>query len=187
MELIRSYCPINVGPPTITRGDGSCVNRFEACSAFTHVTACMLAKSPKRPSTPEAPTASFPPPPLRLLPGGANPVPGRDFHPQSTSAFSRRTCHGGFIVNFCGAARGAGPDLFSCILSCAPPNGSFPAGSEPETNTARIPEVVLRRVVELVGEARHQVVDLHRANLEGFINGNVEAATDGHSKGVPGG
>jgi hypothetical protein len=27
-----------------------------------------------------------------LLPGGANPVPGRDFHPQSTSAFSRRTC-----------------------------------------------------------------------------------------------
>src|SRR5207248_7037544 len=55
---------------------------------------CMRAKSPKRPSTPEAPTASFPPPPLRLLPGGANPVPGRDFHPQSTSAFSRRTCYG---------------------------------------------------------------------------------------------
>ena len=25
----------------------SCVNRFEACSAFTYVTACMLAKSPK--------------------------------------------------------------------------------------------------------------------------------------------
>jgi hypothetical protein len=55
------------------------------------VTAYMLAKSPKRPSAPEAPTVSFPPPPLRLLPGGANPVPGRDFHPQSTSAFSRRT------------------------------------------------------------------------------------------------
>ena len=56
-----------------------------------HVTACMLAKSPMRPSTPEAPTASFSPPPLRLLPGGANPVPGRDFHPQSTSTFPRRT------------------------------------------------------------------------------------------------
>jgi len=28
----------------------------------------------------------------KMLPGGANPVPGRDFHPQSTSAFSRRTC-----------------------------------------------------------------------------------------------
>jgi len=32
----------------------------------------------------------------RLLPGGANPVPGRDFHPQSTSAFSRRTCNPDF-------------------------------------------------------------------------------------------
>ena len=78
-------------PSLITRRVGSCVNRFEACSAFTRVTACMLAKSPMRPSTPEAPTASFPPPPLRLLPGEANLVPGRDFHPQSTSAFSRRT------------------------------------------------------------------------------------------------
>ena len=51
-----------------------------ACSPITYVT-----------SAPEAPTVSSPPPPLRLLPGGANPVPGRDFHPQSTSAFSRRT------------------------------------------------------------------------------------------------
>ncbi len=25
--------------------------RFEACSAFTHVTACLLAESPKRPSS----------------------------------------------------------------------------------------------------------------------------------------
>jgi hypothetical protein len=31
-----------------------------------------------------------------LLPGGANPVPGRDFHPQSTSAFPRRTCYRDF-------------------------------------------------------------------------------------------
>jgi hypothetical protein len=31
---------------------------------------------------------------LRLPPGGANPVPGRDFHPKSTSAFSRRTRYG---------------------------------------------------------------------------------------------
>src|SRR5437868_7869595 len=91
-------------PAHKTRGEGSCVNRdmlrevglgvSRPAQRSLHVTACMLAKSPKRPSTPEAPTASFPPPPLRLLPGGANPVPGRDFHPQSTSAFSRRTCYG---------------------------------------------------------------------------------------------
>jgi hypothetical protein len=91
MNPIRSYCFHQRRPSPITRWVGSCINRFEACLAFIHVTACMLAESPKRPFTPQAPTASFPPPPLRLLPGGANPVPGRDFHPQSTTAFSRRT------------------------------------------------------------------------------------------------
>src|SRR5215469_3265626 len=40
---------------------GSCVSRFEACSAFTHVTACMLAESPLRPSAPEASAVSLPP------------------------------------------------------------------------------------------------------------------------------
>jgi hypothetical protein len=32
---------------------------FEACSAFTHITACMLAESLSRPSTPKAPTTSL--------------------------------------------------------------------------------------------------------------------------------
>ena len=47
-----------------------------ACTAFKFVTAYRLAKSPKRPSTPEASAASFPPLLLRLLPGGANQFPG---------------------------------------------------------------------------------------------------------------
>jgi hypothetical protein len=51
-------------PSRACEGDGSCITRFGACSAFTHVTAYMLAKSPKRPSTPEAPTTSFPLSPL---------------------------------------------------------------------------------------------------------------------------
>jgi hypothetical protein len=34
---------------------------FEACSAFTHVTACMCARSPLRPSTPWAPADLLPP------------------------------------------------------------------------------------------------------------------------------
>ena len=40
---------------------GSCINVFEACSTFTHVTACMLAESPSRPSAPEASAVSLPP------------------------------------------------------------------------------------------------------------------------------
>src|SRR5439155_25429272 len=66
----------------------SCINRFVACSAFTHVTACMLAKSPTRPSTPEAPTASLPSPPLRLLPGGANQFPGGTFTRSEPAPFT---------------------------------------------------------------------------------------------------
>jgi hypothetical protein len=55
---------------------GSCIASFEACSAFTLITACTLAKSPKRPSTPKASATSLPLPLLRLLPGGANQFPG---------------------------------------------------------------------------------------------------------------
>ena len=88
MESIRSYYFHQRRPSPITRWVGSCINRFEACSAFTHVTACMLAESPKRPSTPEAPTASSPPPPLRLLPGGANQFPGGTFTRSEPAPFT---------------------------------------------------------------------------------------------------
>ena len=43
---------------------GSCITLFEASSAFTHVTACTLARSPSRPSAPEASAVSLPPLPL---------------------------------------------------------------------------------------------------------------------------
>src|SRR6266581_5670270 len=82
-------------PSPKSRWVGSCINRFEACSAFTHVTACMLAKSPTRPSTPEAPTASFPSPPLRLLPGGAN-SSRAGLSPAVNQRLSRRTRNGDF-------------------------------------------------------------------------------------------
>src|SRR5262245_380477 len=49
---------------------------FEACSAFTRVTACRLAAPPGGASVSKAPTASSPPPPLRELPAGATQLPG---------------------------------------------------------------------------------------------------------------
>jgi len=63
-------------PSPENRRVGSCITRFEACSAFTRIMACTLAKSPSRPSTPKASATSLPPPLLRLLPGGANQFPG---------------------------------------------------------------------------------------------------------------
>jgi hypothetical protein len=64
---------------------------FEACSAFTQVTTCRLAKSPYATlytgslggfvTSTAAPIAT----------GWSDPVPGRVFFPLWTSAFSRRT------------------------------------------------------------------------------------------------
>ena len=70
---------------------GSCIMVFEACSAFTRVTACRLAKSPCATlyiggsggfvASTTAPIAT----------GWSDPVPGGSFFPAVTSAFSRRT------------------------------------------------------------------------------------------------
>ena len=49
MDFIRSYYFHHRRPSPITRWVGSCINRFEACSAFTHVMACTLAESPSDP------------------------------------------------------------------------------------------------------------------------------------------
>jgi hypothetical protein len=76
MELVRSYDSIRFGLPRTRGGSAPALVFSRACSAFTHVTACMLAESPMRPSTPKASAASLPPPLLRLLPGGANQFPG---------------------------------------------------------------------------------------------------------------
>ena len=46
MEFIRSYSSISLRPSPKPGRVGSCISLFEACSAFTHVTACTLAKSP---------------------------------------------------------------------------------------------------------------------------------------------
>jgi len=76
MELIRSDCSIVVGLPHITAGSAPALH-------FSRPAQRSLALQPTdspsrlmRPSTPEAPAALLPPPPLRLLPGGAIQFPG---------------------------------------------------------------------------------------------------------------
>ena len=85
-SLVRS---INIGLPSITSGStpASLVSGLAQRSP-TVVTAYMLAKSPWRPSTPEAPTALLPPPPLRLLPGGTNQLPGGTFTRSGPALFT---------------------------------------------------------------------------------------------------
>src|SRR5207245_8201617 len=75
-------------PSPNRRRVGPCIVVFDACSAFTYVTACMLTEAPMRPSTPKASAASLPPLLLRLLPGGTNQFPAGISLPLRTSAFS---------------------------------------------------------------------------------------------------
>ena len=65
---------------------------------FRGLVGCSLALRPARSRVApratfasKAPTASLPPPPLRLLPAGATQLPGGPRSPLKTSSFSRRT------------------------------------------------------------------------------------------------
>src|SRR5713101_6575167 len=91
MERIRSLLLHRLRPSPDYSWVGSCINSFEACSAFTHVTTCRLAKSPYATlytggydgfvTFTAAPIAT----------GWSDPVPGRAFSPAVVQCLSRRT------------------------------------------------------------------------------------------------
>jgi hypothetical protein len=64
--------PSRISLPRFHCRVGLHIDLFEACSAFTHVAACTLARSPIRDRYPKASDISSPPCLLRLLPAGAN-------------------------------------------------------------------------------------------------------------------
>ena len=72
--------PVNLSLPRFLERVGFRITLFEASSAFTHVTACILAKPLTGPTTPKASAASLPPRLLRLLPAGAK-AAGWGSHP----------------------------------------------------------------------------------------------------------
>jgi len=58
----------------------SCISTFEACSAFTHVTACVLAKSPEVTRFIEVlQRKSLPSPPASIATGWSDQLPGGTF------------------------------------------------------------------------------------------------------------
>ena len=78
----RSNSPIRANLPRNHYRVGLHIVLFEDCSAFTHVAACTLARSPNRDRYPKASDTSSPPCLLRSLPAGA--VAGRGLHPLET-------------------------------------------------------------------------------------------------------
>ena len=83
--------PASRRPSPISRRVGFRVIRFEACSAFTRVPACMVAEPPEAALLPEcfSPCRHLHEPPWPL-PAGAT-VAGWDSHPPGKHAFPRRT------------------------------------------------------------------------------------------------
>src|SRR5271167_5101187 len=85
-----AHSPSRVSLPRKGCRVGLRIDLFEACSAFTRVTACTLALSPYIVTRiPKASASSLPPWLLRLLPAGA--FAGWDLHPLESAALSRRT------------------------------------------------------------------------------------------------
>ena len=70
---------------------GSCITLFEACSAFTRVTACTLAESPKATLYTEGFADFVTSIDAPIATGWSEPVPGRVYLSLWISAFSRRT------------------------------------------------------------------------------------------------
>ena len=78
--------------PSLSYGQvGSCIRFFEACSAFTHVTARMLAESSKTTLYTRGFDGFVASTAAPIATGRSDPVAGRELHPLRTSAFSRRT------------------------------------------------------------------------------------------------
>ncbi len=72
MEPIRSYRSLDVGLPHITVGSAPASQVSRPAQRSLRLQPADLPSRLMRPSTPEAPAALLPPPPLRLLPGGAS-------------------------------------------------------------------------------------------------------------------
>jgi len=78
-------------PSLLFRQIGSHVTRFEACSAFTRVTACVFAESPSDPSLEVLQSNSLPPWTAPSATGWSNQSPGGVRTHWNQQAFSRHT------------------------------------------------------------------------------------------------
>src|ERR1019366_5094084 len=75
----------------------SCIISFEACSAFTHVTTCRLAKSPYATLYTGGSDGFVVSTAAPIATGWNDPVPGRVFHPAVDQRLSRRTVNADYV------------------------------------------------------------------------------------------
>ncbi|MGA7048123.1 MAG: hypothetical protein WBY98_17805, partial [Candidatus Sulfotelmatobacter sp.] len=119
MKLIRSFLLHRLRPSPDYSWVGSCITFFEACSAFTHVTTCRLAKSPYATLYTGGSDGFVAFTAAPIATGWNDPVPGRVFHPAVDQRLSRRTVIGILQQLIFGVAiqRVASTPIFICIKS----------------------------------------------------------------------
>ena len=86
MELVRSSLSTISGLPCVTVRSAPAITVSRACSAFTHVMACMLAESLNDPFI-ESSDSFVASAAVSIATGWSEPVPGRELHPLKSSAF----------------------------------------------------------------------------------------------------
>ena len=91
MERIRSLLLHRLRPSPDYSWVGSCINSFEACSAFTRVTTCRLAESPYATLSTGGFSGFVASTAAPIATGRSDPVPGRVFPPAVDQRLSRRT------------------------------------------------------------------------------------------------
>ena len=74
------------------------IGRFEACSTFTHVTACRLAASPKRYICLEGSDGFVTSTTAPIATGWSDPVAGWELHPLKTNTFARHKVAGPLLL-----------------------------------------------------------------------------------------
>jgi hypothetical protein len=107
MERIRSLLLHRLRPSPDYSWVGSCIISFVACSAFTHVTTCRLAKSPYATLYTGGSDGFVISTAAPIATGRSDPVPGRAFHPAVDQRLSRRTEIAWFHQRFRPAGRSA--------------------------------------------------------------------------------
>jgi hypothetical protein len=137
----RSYPPVHISLPRKGCRVGLHIGLFGDCSAFTHVAACTLARSPIRDPLPEGFRHSSPPCLLRLLPAGAMSPGGPRTHwkaPPSHGAHPLQTFPlGGRYAGGCPLPSSPRRFLIATVVKCADfPHREMNAENLPNTSIA---------------------------------------------------
>jgi hypothetical protein len=116
------------------------IGRFEACSTFTRVTACLLAASPQQHMCLEGSDGFVTSTATPIATRWSDPVAGWDLHPLKTNTFARRTLVASPFV----------PPVWRAVIALHDGDGSLAAWSTGQMSLTTSPWARTKRVRALI-------------------------------------